>query len=273
MKKIVFVCDGNNFSNEAFQFVKSLYEHQPFLLTGAFFHSINYGLLIPNTFAPGAGPYLSFTEEENEAFHEGIEQFKDLCERNDVEYRVHEESDTWQISDLVKESRFADLMIVGGSQFFSNVSKGEAKAVLQQTLHRAECPVLVMPDKTEAIDEIIFAYDGKRDSVYAIKQFIYLFPHFADLETTVVYFNDDPEKEIPHLQYIQEFAARHFNLLTFEHLNLSKKSFSFWLNAHKNALLVTGAYDRPGISMAFKRSFAEDIINSHTIPVFISHLQ
>src|SRR3954462_844993 len=119
MKKIVFVCDGNNFSNEAFQFVKTLHENVPFLLTGAFFHSLNYGLLIPNTFAPGAGPYLSYTEEENEAFHEGIEQFKDLCERNNIEYRVHEEGDTWQVADLVKESRFADLMILGGSQFFS----------------------------------------------------------------------------------------------------------------------------------------------------------
>lgn len=272
MKKIVFVCDGNNFSNEAFQFVKSLHAREPFLLTGAFFHSINYGLVIPNTFAPGAGSYLSFTEEENEAFHKGVDQFKDLCKRSGIEYRVHEESDSWRVSDLVKESRFADLLIVGGSQFFSNVTKGEAKEALQQALHRSECPVLVMPHRATAIDEIIFAYDGKKDSVYAIKQFIALFPHFSELETTIVYFNDDPEKEIPNLQYIEEFAARHFQLVTFEHVNLSKKSFSFWLNAHKDALLVTGAFDRSSISMAFTKSFAEEIINSHTIPVFISHL-
>ena len=88
MKKIVFVCDGNNFSNEAFQFVKSLYESEPFLLAGAFFHSLNYGLLIPNTFAPGADPYLSFTEEENETFHEGIEQFKNLLTFLAFSFRV-----------------------------------------------------------------------------------------------------------------------------------------------------------------------------------------
>ena len=102
MKKIVFVCDGNNFSGEAFLFVKSLYENEPFLLTGAFFHSINYGLLIPNTFAPDAGPYMAYTEEENEAYHQGIRKFKDLCAKNNIEYRVHEQGDVWDIGDLEK---------------------------------------------------------------------------------------------------------------------------------------------------------------------------
>lgn len=271
MKKVVFVCDGNNFSTEAFRFVESLYEKDPFLLIGAFFHSLNYGIVIPNTFAPRAGAYLSYTEEESEAFREGINEFKQKCERNDLEYRVHEESDEWKVADLVKETRFADLIVVSGPAFFSDVSTGESKAVLQQTLHGAECPVIVVPDKAEAIDEIVFAYDGKKDCMLALKQFIYLFPDYCTLETTIVYCNEDPEKEIPYLPYIEEFASRHFKLLTFEHLNLSKRSFSFWLNEHKNAMLVTGAYDRPGISMALAKSFANDIINSHTIPVFISH--
>src|SRR3954453_176025 len=112
MKKIVLACDGNNFSKEAFRFLNSSYEKEPFLLTGVFFHSINYGLLIPNTFASGAGPYLSYTEEENEAFQHGIDQFKTLCEKNNIDYRVHEESDHWRVADLIKETRFADLVII-----------------------------------------------------------------------------------------------------------------------------------------------------------------
>ena len=272
MKKIVFVCDGKNFSKEAFKFVNSLYEKEPFLLTGAFFHSLNYGLVIPNTFAPDAGPYMSYTEEENEAYEEGIKEFKEECERNNIEYRIHEESDTWEISDLKKESRFADFMVVSASLYFSNVSKSEARAVLQQTLHCAECPVMVIPDNAEPIDEIVVAYDGKKDSVNALKQFIYLFPNYTELETTIVYFDDDANEEIPDLQYIEEFAARHFKLLSFEHWSFSKKCFSFWVNEHKNALLVTGAYSRSGLSMAIKKSFAEEIVNSHSVPVFISHM-
>lgn len=272
MKKIVFVCDGNDFSKEAFKFVASLYEKERFLLTGAFFHSLNYGLVIPNTFAPGAGPYLSYTEEESEAFREGINEFKQACERNNIEYRIHEESDEWKISDLVKETRFADLIVVSGPAFFANVTKSEARATLQQTLHRSECPVIVIPATVQPIDEIIVAYDGKKDCLYALKQFTYLFPDYCQLETTIAYFDDDPEKEIPDLQYIEEFAARHFKLLTFERVNLSHKSCSFWIKAHQNALLVTGAYERSGLSMALTKSFAEDIVNSHTIPLFISHL-
>src|SRR4051812_26315706 len=225
MKKILFICDGKNFSKEAFEFVKSLYEKEQFLLTGAFFHSINYGLVIPNTFAPDAGPYISYTEEENDAFLEGIKEFKELCEKHNIEYRVHEESDTWKISDIEKESRFSDLMIVSSSLYFSDVSESEANSVLQQTLHCSECPVMVIPDTIKPIEEIVFAYDGKEDSVHALKQFTYLFPEYCKLETTVVTFDNDPDKEIPHLEYIQEFASRHFNLLSFEHLNFSKKTF------------------------------------------------
>src|SRR5215210_1484435 len=118
MKKIVFVCDGKNFSNEAFQFVKSLYEKEPFLLTGAFFHSINYGLVISNTFAPNAEPFLAYTKEEQDAYCEGIKEFKNLCSINNIEHGIHEESDEWDIEDLVKESRFADVLIVSGELFF-----------------------------------------------------------------------------------------------------------------------------------------------------------
>src|SRR4051794_26782750 len=133
MKKIVFVCDGNNFSGAVFRFVNSLYENEPFLLAGGFFFFINYWLLITKTIAPDAGPYMAYTEEENEAYHQGIQKFKHLCEKNNIEYRVHEQGDVWDISDLEKESRFADLIVVGGAQFFSDASESEAKTVLQET--------------------------------------------------------------------------------------------------------------------------------------------
>jgi hypothetical protein len=272
MKKIVFVCDGNNFSKEAFKFVEALYENEPFLLTGAFFHSIDYALLIPNTFAATATSFLAYQEDENEAYQGGITQFRRLCERNNIEYRIHEESEIWKIEDLVKETRFADLVVIGGSQFFSGVDKDEAKAVLQETLHRSECPIIVIPDNVEPIEEVIFAYDGKRDSLYALKQFIYLFPCLCQLETTIVYCNENSDKEIPDLAFIEEFAARHFRSLTFEHLKTSKKAFSYWTEAHQNAILITGAYNRSSISMAFNKSFAQDVITKNKMPVFISHL-
>jgi hypothetical protein len=272
MKKIVFVCDGGNFSTNAFQFVRSLYEQEPFLVTGAFFHSINYGLIIPNTFAPGAGPYLSYTEEENEAFEEGVRQFKTACEKHEIEFRVHRESDAWDVDDLVKESRFSDLLVISAALFFSNVAQSEAKAVLQQALRAAECPILVLPDKVQPIDEVIVAYDGKKDSVYALKQFTYLFAQYCDLETTIVYLSDDPAATFPEADYIEEFAARHFKLLCFEHLSYGKKTFPFWVKDHKNALLVSGAYNRSALSLALKKSFAEDVIDADQTPVFISHL-
>ncbi len=59
-------------------------------------------------------------------------------------------------------------MIVSASSFFSNVSQGEAKAILHKTLHSSECPVMVIPEKVERIEKVVFAYDGKKDSVFAL---------------------------------------------------------------------------------------------------------
>ena len=40
-----------------------------------------------------------------------------------------------------------------------------------------------------SIDQLVFAYDGMADSIYAIKQFTYLFPELRDTRIVVVSIN------------------------------------------------------------------------------------
>jgi nucleotide-binding universal stress UspA family protein len=39
----------------------------------------------------------------------------------------------------------------------------------------------------------------------------------------------------------------------------------------RSALLVSGSYGRSGLSQLFKKSFVNEIIAEHRLPVFIAH--
>jgi hypothetical protein len=131
--------------------------------------------------------------------------------------------------------------------------------------------VLIVPEKFVFPESNILAYDGSESSVYAIKQFAYLFPELTGNKTVLV-FMDDSDNPIPDENNIKELVARHFPDLTLLKLELpSTKYFATWINEKNNALLVSGAYGRSSFSQLFKKSFVSDVIRDHRLPVFISH--
>jgi hypothetical protein len=272
MKKIVLISDGKNFSTNAFQLVKSLHQNEAFFLTGAFFHSVNYGLLVPTTFATTAEPYLDFLEEEHAAYDRGILQFKSLCEQSDIEYGVHKKGEEWNVNELVKESRFSDLIAVSAELFFPDFFRRQPNAFLQDVLCNAECPVLVIPENISSIKRIAVAYDGSRESMFAMKMFCYVFPALTALPLNVYYWVNHTDDEIPYFDYLEEFAGRHFPNLNFrERFFDPTKYLAQCLDEDKNSMLVCGSYHRSKVSNLFKKSFAEEIIKKHSAPVFIAH--
>lgn len=139
-------------------------------------------------------------------------------------------------------------------------------------MHYAECPIMIIPEKFDYPKSIILAYDGSPSSVYAIKQFSYLYPMLSDLDTLLVYASDRNEDDFPDYSYIEEFATRHFKNLTFFKLNADpKKYFDTWIEDVGKAWLVSGSYGRSSFSEVFKRNFVQDIIMEHKLPVFIAH--
>jgi hypothetical protein len=131
----------------------------------------------------------------------------------------------------------------------------------------------VVPEKFEFPVRTILAYDGSASSVYAIKQFAYLFPEMATNEAVLIYANEKlTESALPEESNIEELAARHFTDLTLVRLEADpKKYFASWLLENKNAILVSGAFGRSGVSRLFRKSFVTDAIRDHRLPVFIAH--
>ncbi len=273
MKKILLVFDGINFSEGAFEFARKLNEKSKILATAVFVPQVNYANLWSYAGTAGTGVSIPMIEDDDaELVEKNIERFESLCRDNEIEFRVHKDFYDFALPELRRETRFADVVILGSESFYSNIGIGEPNEYLKMALHDVECPIVIVPEKFAFPENNILAYDGSDSSVYAIKQFAYLFPEFTKQPTILVYSKDEYEDEIPKMEYIEELAGRHFPDLTITKLHLDAKNFfADWIRSKENAILVSGSFGRSSLSRVFKKSFIKDVIRDHKLPVFITH--
>lgn len=272
MKKVLVVFEGTNFATGAFNYALHLNSIDPILLTGVFLPQVDYANLWSYG-SGGSGPMFVPLMESVDAqtVQQHIETFTHLCEKNRIEYRVHKDVMDFALPELKRETRFADLLIIGSESFYSNLGSYEQNEYLKDAITQAECPIIVIPEKAGMPSSLVLAYDASRCSVYAIKQFAYLFPELAKLPTLLVYVAKS-NGEFPESDNISELAARHYPDLTFQKLEMdSRQEFSAWLSQRENTMLVAGSYGRSGFSQLFKSSFVSAVIDEHRLPVFIAH--
>lgn len=276
MKKILLAFDGSNFSDGAFEFARQLNEIQPVLVTGVFIPQIDYANLWSYAAAAGAGAagvYVPvYAVEDTEAIEKSVQRFESLCKKNGIKYRVHKDFLDFALPELKKETRFADVVIFSGELFYKGVIESNQFDYLRDALHAAECPVLIVPENYQFPDNNILAYDGTEDSVFALKQFAYVFPELAKNKTLLVYTEENEGKDFPSKGNIIELATQHYPDLTFYKMELDpKKYFNAWIRERKGSILVSGSYSRSAVSQMFKKSFVANIIMEHQVPVFIAH--
>ena len=160
--------------------------------------------------------------------------------------------------------------LLGSETFYNNLGLG-INDYLMNALHDAECPVLLIPESFIFPQRNILAYDGSDSSIYAIKQFSYLFPELCDNPTLLVYCEEENEG-IPEKDYVYELASQHFSKLKIMKLGGDpKRSFRNWIGEQQNALLISGAFGRSPLSQLFRKSFVSDIVKEHRLPVFVAH--
>lgn len=274
MKKVLLAFDGGHFSKGAFEFARALHQNKSILLTGLFLPQIDYAN-IPSFSGGGVGDplFLPLMGDENkEMIEKNVECFVSLCKENKIEYGVQNEFYDFALPEIKKETRFADLLIIGSQSFYRNLAPADAQEYLEYILHGVECPVIVVPEKFVFPKNNILAYDGSDSSVYAIKQFTYLLPELAANNTLLVYVNEEIGRPIPEKEKIEELAARHFPDLTITKLEMNpKRYFATWIGEINAPILVTGSFGRSGISGFFRKSFSSKIISDHNLPIFIAH--
>ena len=272
MKKIIIPFSGGEFSKGAISFANTLHAIRPVLLTGVFLPAVDYAryFFFPTAFASPA--YIPMPEDfEEEEVLSSIHHFAEYCQKNMIDYRVHKDLNDSAIPQLTKETRFADVMIIGSETFYKKGITYGSNEYLKDALHESECPVIIVPEQFNFPSHIVLSYDGSASSVFAIKQFAALFPELCNRKTILLYAGDE-KKKIPDQVLIEELAARHFKDLTITRLVADdKEAINNWFHPHRDALVVSGSFGRSGFSELFKQSFIMEIIKEYQTPVFIAH--
>ncbi|RYY62582.1 MAG: hypothetical protein EOO05_02360 [Chitinophagaceae bacterium] len=274
MKKILVVFDGGHFCESSLDFARKLNEISPVLLVGTFLPQVDYANLWSYAeIGKHGGKVIPLLESaEAESVQVNIKRFKSFCHTNQIACTIHTEYFDFALPELRKEARYADIVLVSSEKFFEESGVAEPNDYLKEVMHDLECPILLIPNKYDFPKTNVLAYDGSESSVFAIRQFSYLFPELAKHPTRVVFADEDPLAQMPGHQAVKELVEAHFPQAEWVKLDVSpKKFFSTWLLEQDKAILVTGAYGRWAMSRFFKKSFINDVISDHRVPIFIAH--
>jgi hypothetical protein len=249
MKQVLFVCTGNNYPQGAFNFIKSLNHESPVSATGLFF-SHDGG---KDTAASKA-------------------KFSGQCQQSHILHNIHDNEGPWNKALFAKESLFSDFILLSSQQFYGDLRERQPNAFLSEAMHHAECPLLIVPEDFTPSNHLFIAYDGTSESIFAIKQFSYLFPHLTELPTEVVYVNEEASNSIPELEHLRRYSRLHFSCMGFSKLHFkAAEYFATWIGERQHVMLISGSYGRSSFSYATTPSFAEDVIHDHRLPVFVAH--
>lgn len=277
MKKLMIAVDAEKPDQQSLAFACYLARLTGSGLTGVFLEDLPVENAPGVKFAYGSAfvdtidtRELPETEFRRKASAENIMQFKAACEEQGITYQVHRDRDVPE-KVLIKESRYADVIVAGPAMFASSSLEMPA-GVVRELLAKSECPVIVAPRRSQPIDRVLFAYDGKASSVFAIKQFTYLFPELKNVEVMVLQANKDAAFSEEEKERLYEYLKEHYRLISFKDLHGKPEDELFDYTLHEaNACLVMGAFGRGWLSSLFKASTAELLIKINNLPVFIAH--
>ena len=212
MKKILFLCDGDNFPSGAVRFIKKMREQSPspLYVKGLFINPIDIWEMLPVGFIPVTGPFQQLKEEENQLAQKSRDQFIEAFENSGIKYEIHPYSGEWDLDLFAKESRFSDLIVMSEELFCANETDSQPNYYMSETLRASECPVVVVPENFENIEHLAFAYDGGKECMHAVKQFVYLFPELTDLPAEFVHMREETIDEVPEKALLGEYTFSHF---------------------------------------------------------------
>lgn len=210
-------------------------------------------------------------ENRKELIEKNISLFKEKCIGEETLCQVHRNRGLPE-KEVVMESRFADLLVIDPETSFTPGYRGAPTAFTRYVLKNAECPVVVSPKSCTAVEEIVFAYDRSASSVFAMKQFTYLFPQLHNKKVTILQVSETGQWEDADKYIFSEWLKDHYGDLHFEALKGDTETALLdYLLRKKDIFLVMGSYGRNNLSLIFKHSRSRLLISTVNLPIFIAH--
>lgn len=276
MKKIIAAFDGLKYSESTASYAIEIARKYNGKIFGVFledftYHSYSIADLAADDYPEQHAAQLN--KMDAEVRESSIKHFRQQCEEHGLVYSIHRDKNI-AIQELLHETRFADMVIIQNNETLTHYSGNVPSTFIENLLERTECPVLLVPPEFRKIDKIVFLYDGKGSSVFAIKQFAYLLPGQQGVPAELLCVKRDGENDrLPDAHYLREWLKLYYQDVKTGTLtgNSHGEILRFLKEQVANCVVVLGAYERGSISRMIHRSLADDIIREINLPLFISH--
>lgn len=278
MEKILIAIDAAGIEKNAVEFACYLVRLTRSKLTGVFLENMlggtNMGLQEAAGYDSGKQPLensIENYENRKELIERNIDRFKEKCISEETVCHVHRNRGLPE-KEVVTESRFADLLVIDPETSFTPSYRGAPTAFARFVLKNAECPVVIAPKSFAGVDEIVFTYDQSASSVFAIKQFTYLFPQLHNKKVTILQVSETGQWEDADKYIFSEWLKDHYRDLHFEAMKGDTDTALLdYLLRKKDIFLVMGSYGRNNLSLIFKHSRSRLLISTVNLPIFIAH--
>jgi nucleotide-binding universal stress UspA family protein len=277
MEKILLAIDVENIDIPAIEFACYVATLSRSKLTGVFIGNEPGKTLAKNgaydlSSADGAVVRSQRVAITKPSLDENIRLFEELCANRSVRSELMHMDCRQAAGEMIAESRFADLIILKANFCFNKRPAASPSQFVAELLAAAECPVLVAPPAFNGIDEIIFAYDGSQSSVFAIKQFTYLFPRLSDQRAMLLEVTGQANDGLTAKEKIIELLKVHYSGIGFHTLHGEAADELFmYLLQKKTSMVVMGAYGKNLFSKVLKQSTAHQLLKAIDCPFFITH--
>ena len=276
MEKIIAAFDGLKYSESVAAHAMAIAKRYKTTLVGVFLEDFTYhsfgilDLVADNGSNKMRAVRLKKADEEIR--DNSVKRFQEACENAGLEYIIHRNLNV-AIRDLLNESLYADLLIIQNNESFSLYKQPVPTNFIVALLEKVECPVLLVPDQYKKPEQICFFFDGEPSSVFAIKQFSYLFRHENKPMEEITVVLKDAERTVPDSPLMQEWMQQHYAVVKYKLLegDARQEIVSHLKRKVKQPLVVLGAYERGAVSRWLKKSMADVLLKNIAVPIFIAH--
>jgi hypothetical protein len=271
MKKILIISNEFGFTQNVIRFAVEVARADASLLHSIFMRPLHQqeelSYLFPNDYRLSGKNITgdTYEQEDQRLIEVNIQYFKDECTAAGVPYGVDVQQQT-TLKDLIEQSYFADLIITD-----ADADMGPYQ--LKDLLTDAHCSMCLIPRRAHPVEQVVLCYDGSDSSIYALKQYSYLFPQWSGKPTTLLTVNSNQMAGGGEV-YLSNWLSQHFPGAKRELLagNASKELVHYVSGLGPGTLVVLGAYSRGALSRLMHQSTADTLLQQTGATLFVAHL-
>ena len=216
-------------------------------------------------------PMLEANEKaDHQLLEDNLQLVRDAFQVAGLPFRISDEETL--LDELLDNTAFSDLILADARMNLPDFLYAPLNISMKDLLTDAHCPLLLLRENSQPTERVVLAYDGHYSSIYAIKQFSYLFPELRAVPTFLLEISSR-EGKLDHQDYLKDWLPRHFENVVVEVLpGKASEILPAFINRQTGpTMVVMGAYGRTAVSRLFRQSLANAVIEKTASSLFITH--